>query len=109
MNRLGGALGVEAQPRIREALERLTHIGLDREMSEKALPRKLAFRTFLEPGRDDFAIERDLVEIIATQTFVAQMRDRIKQEPVSPFEGVARLSGFVARGQRLRVPPPDLL
>ena len=109
VKRFSGALSVEAQPRIREALEGLAHIGLDREMREKALPRKLAFRTFLEPRRDDFAIEGDLVEIIATQTFVAQMRDRIKQEPVSPFEGVARLPGFVARGQPLRVPPPDLL
>src|SRR5439155_27356590 len=105
---LGGALGVEAQSRIREALERLAYVGLDRDVREKALLRKLLFRTVSEPGRDDFAIDGDLVDIVAAQPFVAQMRDAIDQEPVGPFDGFLRLPALVARGQRLGVPPPDL-
>src|SRR5258706_4387458 len=109
VKRFGGALRVEAQPRIREALEGLADIGLDREMREKALLRKLAFRSGREPSRDDCAIERNLVEIVAAQTFVAQMRDPVDKEAVRPFEGFVRLLFFVARRQRLRMPPPYLL
>src|SRR5437868_14214266 len=70
VKRFGGALGVEAQSCIREALEGLANVGLDGEMREKALLRKLAFRTVREPRRDDFAIERHLVEIVAAQDLV---------------------------------------
>src|SRR5437763_225488 len=86
VKRLGGALGVEAQACIREALKGLANVGLHREMREKALLWKLAFRTVREPGGDNFAIEGYLVEVAAAQTLIAQVRDPIDQEPVGPFE-----------------------
>ena len=109
LDRRRGSQSVEPQARIRQPLEGLANIGLDREMGDPALCGNLALRAVLEPCGNDFAIDRDLVEIVAAQPLVAQVRDPIKQKRVRPLQGLVRLAVFVARGQRLRVPPPDFL
>src|SRR5205814_280995 len=104
-----GVQSVQTQTRIRQALEGLAHVGFDREMRKQALLGELPLAALLQPGRDDFAIDWDLVEVVAAQTLVAQVGDPLEQQVVGTLERLLRFLRPVAGRQRLGVPPPDLL
>ncbi len=103
---VGAAQLVQAQSRVHQPLERLAQVCFAGEMGRPPLRRQAALARVLEPRLDDFAVLVDLVEIVATESFVAQAGAALQHELIRHRERLARGQRLLVRAQRLRVSPP---
>jgi hypothetical protein len=102
----GAAQLVQAQPRIHQPLERLAQVRFACEMGGPPLRRQAALARVLEPRMDNLAVPVDLVQVVASQTLIAQSGDALQQESVGHLERFARGRRLLVGLQGLAVPPP---
>ena len=99
---------VQSHAGIDKSLEGRAQVGVSRKMRGSPLGRIAATARVLDPGMHEVAVRGTLVEVAAAKSFVAQARDTVQQEAVSPFERAAGGDRLVTCEQRPVMPPPDV-
>ncbi len=104
-----GPQGIEAQARICQTLEGLADIHFDFQVREQALLGELVLFPVFDAELEDFTVFRDLVERIAPQACITNIRNAFQQEIVGALDGLPCLVEVHLRLQGLGVSQPDRL
>ncbi len=97
---------VQAQPGIHQPFERLAQVCFARQMRGPSFQRQVAFARVPQPRMDDLAVHLDLVQVVAAQTFIAEVCNPLSHELIRHFERLAGGWRLLVGLQRLTVPPP---